>query len=65
MKNRPGDTLGFLIMQDKVIVVSGGAGGIGAEVTNHLASQGARVVIADLNLPATSQEDDQPHQHYL
>jgi 3-oxoacyl-[acyl-carrier protein] reductase len=36
-------------MQDKVIVVSGGAGGIGAEVSARLALQGARLVIADLN----------------
>lgn len=37
-------------MNDKVIVVSGGAGGIGAEVCARLASEGARLVIADLNL---------------
>jgi NAD(P)-dependent dehydrogenase (short-subunit alcohol dehydrogenase family) len=36
-------------MQDKVIVVAGGAGGIGAEVSARLISEGARVVIADLN----------------
>jgi 3-oxoacyl-[acyl-carrier protein] reductase len=36
-------------MQDKVIVVSGGAGGIGAEVSARLASEGARLIIADLN----------------
>ena len=36
-------------MQDKVIVVSGGASGIGAEVGARLASEGARVVVADLN----------------
>jgi len=39
-------------MQDKisrVVLVFGGAGGIGAEVSARLASQGARVVIADLN----------------
>ncbi len=36
-------------MQDNVIVVSGGASGIGAEVCTRLASEGARVVIADLN----------------
>jgi NAD(P)-dependent dehydrogenase (short-subunit alcohol dehydrogenase family) len=36
-------------MQDKVIVVSGGAGGIGAEVSARLLREGARVVIADLN----------------
>ncbi len=37
-------------MQGKVIVVSGGSSGIGAEVSARLASEGARVVIADLNL---------------
>jgi 3-oxoacyl-[acyl-carrier protein] reductase len=36
-------------MQNKVIVVSGGAGGIGEEVSARLASEGARLVIADLN----------------
>ena len=42
-------TLSFSIMQDKVIVVSGGAGGIGAEVSARLAAEGACVVIADLD----------------
>jgi 3-oxoacyl-[acyl-carrier protein] reductase len=36
-------------MRDRVIVVSGGAGGIGAEVGRRMATEGARVVIADLN----------------
>ena len=36
-------------MRDKVIVVFGGAGGIGAEVGVRLASDGALVVIADLD----------------
>ncbi len=36
-------------MQNKVIIVSGGAGGIGAEVSARLAETGALVVIADLN----------------
>ena len=36
-------------MQDKVILVFGGAGGIGAEAGARLASEGARIVIADLN----------------
>jgi NAD(P)-dependent dehydrogenase (short-subunit alcohol dehydrogenase family) len=34
---------------DKVIVIFGGAGGIGAETSARLASAGARVIIADLN----------------
>jgi 3-oxoacyl-[acyl-carrier protein] reductase len=36
-------------MQDKVIIVSGGAGGIGAEVSARLSTEGALVVVADLN----------------
>ncbi len=36
-------------MNGKVIVVSGGANGIGAEVSARLASEGARIVITDLN----------------
>src|SRR4051794_37249345 len=35
-------------MRDSVILVTGGAGGIGAETCGRLASHGARVVIADL-----------------
>jgi 3-oxoacyl-[acyl-carrier protein] reductase len=34
---------------DKVVVIFGGAGGIGAEASGRLASAGARIVIADLN----------------
>ncbi|MBV9498789.1 MAG: SDR family oxidoreductase [Acidobacteriaceae bacterium] len=36
-------------MQDKVIAVSGGVSGLGAEVSARLAAEGARVVIGDLN----------------
>jgi 3-oxoacyl-[acyl-carrier protein] reductase len=36
-------------MQDKVIVVSGGAGGVGSEVSARLAQEGACVVVADLD----------------
>jgi NAD(P)-dependent dehydrogenase (short-subunit alcohol dehydrogenase family) len=36
-------------MKDKVMVVAGGAGGIGGEVSARLASEGAAVVIGDLN----------------
>jgi NAD(P)-dependent dehydrogenase (short-subunit alcohol dehydrogenase family) len=36
-------------VNDKIIIVSGGGSGIGAEVSSRLASEGARVAIADLN----------------
>ena len=36
-------------MKDKVILVAGGAGGIGAELSARLAADGARVVISDLD----------------
>ena len=36
-------------MRDQVILVFGGAGGIGAETGGRLAAEGARVVVADLN----------------
>jgi NAD(P)-dependent dehydrogenase (short-subunit alcohol dehydrogenase family) len=39
----------FRPMKEKVIVVSGGASGIGAELSARLAAEGAKVVIADLN----------------
>jgi len=34
---------------DRVILVSGGAGGIGGKVATHLGAAGSRVVVADLN----------------
>src|SRR5689334_9106418 len=39
---------------EKVILVTGGAGGIGAEVASHLAAGGSHIVVADLN-PAQAQ----------
>jgi 3-oxoacyl-[acyl-carrier protein] reductase len=36
-------------MKDRVILITGGAGGIGAETGARLASAGGRIVIADLN----------------
>jgi NAD(P)-dependent dehydrogenase (short-subunit alcohol dehydrogenase family) len=35
--------------QDKVVIITGGAGGIGLATAKRLASEGARIVIADLN----------------
>jgi 3-oxoacyl-[acyl-carrier protein] reductase len=51
---RPPDRLRFShhpeqTMQNKVIVISGGAGGIGSEVCDRLFQAGAQLVIADLH----------------
>jgi NAD(P)-dependent dehydrogenase (short-subunit alcohol dehydrogenase family) len=35
--------------QDKVVIITGGAGGIGLATAKRFASEGARVVLADLN----------------
>ena len=40
--------------RDKVVLVTGAAGGIGAAVAMRFAQEGARVVIADLNGDAAS-----------
>jgi len=37
-------------MADRVVLVAGGAGGIGAEVCARLAAEGARIVVADARL---------------
>lgn len=39
-------------LKDKVAIVTGGASGFGAGIVRRFAAEGARVVIADLNLPA-------------
>jgi NAD(P)-dependent dehydrogenase (short-subunit alcohol dehydrogenase family) len=41
-------------MKNSIVLVSGGAGGIGAETSRRLASQGARVVITDLDEKAAA-----------
>ncbi|MGI4846851.1 MAG: 3-hydroxybutyrate dehydrogenase [Janthinobacterium lividum] len=41
-----------MILKDKVAVITGSASGIGKEIALEYAKQGARVVIADLNLDA-------------
>jgi NAD(P)-dependent dehydrogenase (short-subunit alcohol dehydrogenase family) len=37
-------------LENKVAIVTGGAGGIGSATAHRLASEGARVVVADINL---------------
>jgi len=44
--------MSFLGIQGRVVVVAGGAGGIGSEVVRELAKDGATVVIADADLAA-------------
>ncbi len=41
----------MLKFQDKVVVVTGGASGIGAAVADAFASEGARVAVLDIKLP--------------
>jgi meso-butanediol dehydrogenase / (S,S)-butanediol dehydrogenase / diacetyl reductase len=41
-------------VQDRVVIVTGGAGGIGAAACRALAGEGARVVVADLDAEAAS-----------
>jgi NADP-dependent 3-hydroxy acid dehydrogenase YdfG len=36
-------------IKDKVVLIAGGAGGIGSDAAKHLASLGARVAVADIN----------------
>ena len=36
-------------LQNKVVIITGGAGGIGLATAKRLASEGARIVLADLN----------------
>jgi NAD(P)-dependent dehydrogenase (short-subunit alcohol dehydrogenase family) len=42
-------------LEDKVAIVTGGAGGIGSATARRLASEGARVVVADINLAQASE----------
>lgn len=39
-------------LRDKAVLITGGAGGIGASIVEHFAAQGARVAFLDLNEPA-------------
>jgi meso-butanediol dehydrogenase / (S,S)-butanediol dehydrogenase / diacetyl reductase len=41
-------------VQDRVVIVTGGAGGIGAEACRAIAAEGGKVVVADLDAAAAS-----------
>lgn len=45
-------------LTEKVTVVFGGAGGIGADVASRLAAEGSRIVVADLNEEAARKHAD-------
>jgi 3-hydroxybutyrate dehydrogenase len=43
-----------VLLQDKVALITGAASGIGKEIASEYAKQGAKIVIADLNLEAAT-----------
>ena len=45
-------------LKDKVVLITGGAGGLGRGVSHRLAASGARVVVADLNQVAAEELAD-------
>ncbi|MDN7741296.1 MULTISPECIES: SDR family oxidoreductase [Burkholderia] len=58
-----------LDLQDKVVLVTGGAAGIGGAITRALAAEGAIPVVLDRNAPddafASQLRDQQPHTRFL
>ena len=46
-------------LQDKIAIVTGSASGIGKEIADVYAAEGAKVVIADLNMVAAQAAADQ------
>ncbi len=52
-------------MKDRVVVVTGGAQGIGRGIVERLAEEGAKVVIGDLNLDKASSTADSLRREHL
>lgn len=50
-------------LKDKVIIVTGGAGGIGSATCRRLAEEGAKVAIFDMNIAAVEQLAQDINQH--
>ena len=46
-------------LQDKIAIVTGAASGIGKEIADVYAAEGAKVVIADLNIAAAQAAAEQ------
>ncbi|RBW68509.1 SDR family oxidoreductase [Bacillus taeanensis] len=51
----------WLELEGKIVVVTGGASGIGAKITAHLVKNGAKVVVSDLNVETGEQADGTYH----
>ncbi len=52
------------VMKDKIVVVTGGAQGFGAEIVRGLVAGGALVFVADLNLEGATQFAQELNQEY-
>ena len=50
-------------LENKVIIVTGGAGGIGSATCRRLAKEGAKVAIFDMNLDAAKQLENEINQY--
>jgi len=49
-------------LKDRVVVVTGGAGGIGASICRRMSQEGARIAILDLNLKGAQELSDELSQ---
>jgi len=44
-------------LKNKTVIVTGGASGIGAAITELFAASGARVIVGDINTDAAQKQD--------
>lgn len=51
----------WLQLEDKVAIVTGGASGIGAKITENLINNGAKVIVSDINVTTGEQTDGTYH----
>ncbi|MFC7061074.1 SDR family oxidoreductase [Halobacillus seohaensis] len=50
-------TTSWLELDEKVAIVTGGASGIGSEITRELVNNGAKVVVSDINVKTGEEQD--------